>query len=295
MSTVPPAAPPARAHPAPPLVPELPDGVEPTPVGPGWKAWMAIAALVAGFAAAIVAAIFLGLFASIFGSSLTDPSPSVNILSTVIQGGCLILAAYLFARATGHSKPWDFGLRPTRFFPAVGWSVLTWLSFLLVTVGWTALIGAQDARDQLPDELGVDESNVALVSAAILVCVIAPIAEEFFFRGFFFTALRSWKGVWPAAIATGLIFGAIHGGSSDPAFLLPLGFFGFALCLLYVKTGSLYPCIAIHSINNSLAFGVALDWGWEIVPVALAALAVIAGVLALVRLAGGRPPALPAT
>ena len=48
MSTVPPAAPPARAHPAPPLVPELPDGVEPTPVGPGWKAWMAIAALVAG-------------------------------------------------------------------------------------------------------------------------------------------------------------------------------------------------------------------------------------------------------
>jgi membrane protease YdiL (CAAX protease family) len=292
MSTVPPAPHPARVHPAPPLVPELPDGVEPTPAGPGWKAWMAVAALVAGFAAA---AIFLGLFAGIFGSSLSDPPPSVNILATVLQGACLILAAYLFARSTGHAKPWDFGLRPTRFLPAVGWSALTWFSFLLVTVGWTALIGAQDARDQLPEELGVDESNVALVSAAILVCVIAPIAEEFFFRGFFFKALSSWKGIWPAAIATGIVFGAVHGGSSNPAFLLPLGFFGFALCLLYVKTGSLYPCIVIHSLNNSLAFGVALDWGWQILPVALASLAVIAGVLALVRVAGGRPPALPAT
>ena len=295
MSTVPPAAPPARVHPAPPLVPELPEGVEPTPVGPGWKAWMAFAALVAGFAAAIIAAIFLGLFASIFGSSLSDPSPSVNILSTVLQGACLIGSAYLFARFAGHSKPWDFGLRPTRLLPAVGWSALTWLAFLLVTVGWTALVGAQDKQDRLPTELGVNDSNVALVAAAILVCVIAPIAEEFFFRGFFFTALRSWKGIWPAAIATGIVFGAIHAGSSDPAFLLPLGFFGFALCLLYVKTGSLYPCIAVHSLNNSLAFGVALDWSWQIVPVALASLTVITCVLALVRAAGGRPPALPAT
>ncbi len=295
MSTVPPAATPARAHPAPPLVPELPEGVEPTPVGPGWKAWMAFAALVAGFAAAILAAVVLGLFSSIFGSSLSDPPPSVNIIATVLQGGCLILAAYLFARVAGHSKPWDFGLRPTRFLPAVGWSALTWVSFLLVTVGWTALIGAQEAQDQLPEELGVNDSNVALVAAAVLICVIAPIAEEFFFRGFFFTALRSWKGIWPAAIATGIVFGAIHAGSSDPAFLLPLGFFGFALCLLYVKTGSLYPCIAVHSLNNSLAFGVALKWDWQIVPVAIAALAIITGLLAIVRAAGGRPPALPAT
>ena len=75
---------------------------------------LALVAGVAGFAAAIVAAVFLGLFASLFGSSLTDPSPAVNLLSTVIQGACLILAAYLFARLAGHSRPWDFGLRPTR-------------------------------------------------------------------------------------------------------------------------------------------------------------------------------------
>ncbi len=295
MSAFEPAAAAPQAHPAPPALPELPEGVEPSPVGPGWKAWTAWAALIGGFTAAIILAVFLGLFASIFGSSLSDPSPAVNILSTVLQGLCLIGAAYVFARATGGSRPWDFGLRSTRLMPAIGWSALTWLSFLLVTVGWTALIGAQDKQDTLPKELGVDDSQVALVAAAILVCVIAPIAEEFFFRGFFFTALRSWKGIWPAAIITGIIFGAIHGGSSDPAFLLPLGFFGFALCLLYVKTGSLYPCIAVHSLNNSLAFGVAEDWTWQIAPVALAALLVIVAVMATIRAATGRPPALPAT
>jgi hypothetical protein len=99
---------------------------------------------------------------------------------------------------------------------------------------------------------------------ALLVAVIAPVAEEFFFRGFFFGALRNWKGPWPAAVITGLVFGGIHAGSSDPAYLVPLAGFGFALCALYVKTGSLYPCIGLHCANNSVAFGVTQNWSWQI-------------------------------
>jgi hypothetical protein len=37
--------------------------------------------------------------------------------------------------------------------------------------------------------------------------------------------------------------------------LIPLGFLGFVLCIVRWKTGSLYPCMAIHSVNNSLALG----------------------------------------
>jgi membrane protease YdiL (CAAX protease family) len=125
----------------------------------------------------------------------------------------------------------------------------------------------------------------------ILVCVLAPLAEEFFFRGFFFTALRSWKGIWPAALVTGLIFGGIHAGSSNIAFLVPLAFFGFALCLLYAKTGSLYPCIAIHAANNSVAFSSSQDWGWQVVPVLAGSLALVALICWLVRLAAGPTPA----
>jgi membrane protease YdiL (CAAX protease family) len=45
---------------------------------------------------------------------------------------------------------------------------------------------------------------------------------------------------------------------------VPLAAFGVALCLLYAKTGSLYPCIGLHCANNSVAFGVTQNWSWQI-------------------------------
>lgn len=274
-------------HPAAPQRPELPDGVEPTSLAPDWRVWMAFAALLVGFLAAAVGAVIVTLI----GGDLTNPSPAVNILATVVQDLCLIGAALLFARFAGHPRPWDFGLRAARFWPAFGWALLTWLSFIAVTLVWVKLVGADNASEKLPSELGADESSVALAAVGVLVCVVAPIAEEFFFRGFFFTALRSWKGIWPAALVTGVIFGGIHAGSSDIAFLVPLAFFGFSLCLLYAKTGSLYPCIAIHAANNSIAFCSSQGWGWQIAPVLLAALALVALVCWIVRLAAGPTPA----
>ncbi len=251
---------------------------------------MAFVALVAGFAAAVVGALLIAITAAAAGASLSDPPPSVNILALVAQDVCLVGAAIALARLGGSARPWDFGLRATPVWRGVGWSILTWVGFLVVTAVWVAVTGAQSTDDSLPESLGVDESDVALVAVIVLVCVGAPIVEEFFFRGFFFTALRSWRGMWPAAIVTGLVFGAIHAGSSEPVFLLPLAVFGFALCLLYVKTRSLYPCIGTHALNNSLAFGASQDWTWQILPVLGGSLALIALVLVTVRIVAGRAP-----
>ena len=94
-------------------------------------------------------------------------------------------------------------------------------------------------------------------------------AEEFFFRGFFFGALRRLPlrvaghelGPWVAAILTGILFGLAHTGSASSQYLVPLGFLGFVLCLVRWRTGSLYPCMALHSFNNALALGVnQLNW-----------------------------------
>ena len=286
------------SHPSPPLLPELPDGVEPTPLAPQWRAWTAFAALVVGFVFAAVGAVVLTLIGGAFnGASLASgkfahPSPAVNSLATVVQDLCLIGAAVIFARLAGRPRPWDFGLHGTRFWPAVGWGVLTLTAFWFVTLGWVKLVGASNATEKLPTELGADQSTVALVCVGVLVCVVAPLAEEFFFRGFFFTALRSWKGIWPAAVITGLIFGAIHGGSSDIAFLVPLAFFGFSLCLLYARTRSLYPCIAVHASNNAIAFCSSQGWGLTTgIAVLAGALALVALVCWLVRLAAGPTPA----
>jgi uncharacterized protein len=131
----------------------------------------------------------------------------------------------------------------------------------------------------------------------VFVCVVAPIAEEFFFRGFIFGALRRWHimvggrdlGTWVAAVITGILFGLAHTGSAAAQYLIPLGFLGFVLCLMRWKTGSLYPCIALHSVNNSLALGVnQLHWnGGEILALVAASVAVVGAIT--LPLAGGAP------
>ena len=101
-----------------------------------------------------------------------------------------------------------------------------------------------------------------------------------------------------AAIITGVVFGGIHAGSAPVGFLVPLAFFGIGLCLLYHYSGSLYPCIALHALNNSIALCATLKWSWQ-VPVTMvgstfAALTLAAG---LARLLGDRraPAPAPAT
>ena len=274
MSTAPSSIPPPTFD----VAPELPEGVErpPRPESTRWKPWMAWAALVAAFGGALMGALIIGVIGSVAGSSFADPSPAVSISATIVQDLSFIGAALLFANISARPRPEQFGLRPTRFWPAVGWMAVAFAAFYVFTLIWVAILGVSPDDTKLPDELGVKDSTYALLAVAFLVAVVAPMAEEFFFRGFFYGALRNWKGPWPAAILTGLVFGAIHVGSAEAAFLLPLGFFGFSLCLLRERTGSLYPGIALHCMNNSLAFGVSQHWGWEILLLFACALGLIA-------------------
>jgi membrane protease YdiL (CAAX protease family) len=267
------------------VAPELPAGVERRvpPERPPWKPWTAWVALIAAFGGALMGALVVGVIGVIGGADLSDPTPAVNIAATIVQDLCFIAAAVLFASMAGRPLPAQFGLRPTPVLRAIGLMALAFVAFYLVTVVWVAIVHADADDTKLPDELGVDRSTAAMLAAALLVSVVAPIAEEFFFRGFFFAALRNWKGVWPAAIITGLVFGSIHIGSAETALLLPLAFFGFVLCVLRERTGSLFPCIVLHSANNSLAFGVSQHWSWQIPLLFICALALIGSAAALVR------------
>lgn len=292
-SVPPPPSPFAYPHPGPP--PELPERPEGLPdPRPHWPPWTAPVALVAGFAVALFGYLVLGGIASAAGADLEDPPAWVNIVATMVQGAGLIGSALLFANFTARPRARDFGLRATAFWPALGWMMLAWFAFFLFTATWVALLGIEE-RDDLPSELGADESTLALIAVGVLVTVVAPIAEEFFFRGYFFTALRNWRGLWPAAILTGVVFGGIHGGSAPVGYLVPLAVFGVALCLLYAHTGSLYPCIVLHALNNSLAFGVSQGWSWQIPLVMLGANAVVAAILLPLGERRRPPPAPPSS
>jgi uncharacterized protein len=241
-----------------------------------WPPWTAPAALVGGLVLAAVGALLVDIPALAFGVnvSASHVPPGLEIADTVVQDGAFVLAPVFFAQLGGRAvSAWQFGLRPTRSWRAVQLVALVLVGFLLFSLVWAAAF--HPPKEKLLEQLGTGESTILLLLSAALTCVVAPICEEFLFRGFVFTALRNWRGVWPAAVISGVLFGAVHAGSAPAVDLLPLAVLGFGLCLLYRYTGSLYPCIAAHSLNNSLAFGSLEDWGWQIPVLAGSALALI--------------------
>ena len=265
---------------------------------PPWAAWTAPAAIAAGFVLGIAAGIIVGIAAKTSGSSISNPSPAVSLIGDVLFDASFVAAAIYFARLGTRVRPSDFGFRPVRWSTAIATVLAAGISYYVITALYATLLHFH-GNEKLPKELGVGKSTAALVGASVFVCVVAPIAEEFFFRGFIFGALRRMRievagrqlGTWAAAILTGILFGLAHTGSASSRYLIPLGFLGFVLCLVRWRTRSLYPCMALHSINNSLALGVSqLHWsGGEVLALIVGSLCVVG---ALTGPLAGRSPAI---
>lgn len=275
--------------------PELPEGISrPEPPAdpraaalPHWPAWTPLPALLLTFLIALAGTLAIVALVELTGMQVNAQSlpPGITIGGTIVQDLALVGSAVLFARVwAGGVSVADFGIRRTPLWPAVGWTALTWFAFLAFSAAWAAAFDITE-NDDLPAELGADESTVALIAVAFLVTLLAPICEELFFRGFCFTAVRRAIGVAGSAIVTGAVFGLIHAGGTEPEFLVPLAVLGALLCLLYWRTGSLIPCMVLHAVNNSIALGVALEWQPTVIvaTMAVTSLLIVAGALAISR------------
>jgi membrane protease YdiL (CAAX protease family) len=285
-----------------PSLPGEPSSRPPEPAwqtdAPQWPLWIAPAGVVLGFVLAAFGTLVVDGIAHAAGGSLTNPPPAANIISDIVFDLCFVAAALWLTAWQGHPRRTDFGYRRVRIRTGVVAFVLGAVSYYGVTAIYAALVNTNQT-DKLPSDLGVTHSTAALIAASVFVCAIAPMAEEFFFRGFLFGTLRRLPvrlgrhdlGPWVAALLTGLLFGAAHLGSAPAVYLIPLGFLGFVLCLIRWRTGSLYPCMALHSANNALALGVnQLSWhAPEILGLVLASWLVIGVVTGPL---GARSPAI---
>jgi membrane protease YdiL (CAAX protease family) len=282
-------APPSPPPPAEPAAPEL----EPHEQSgrDRWPAWLSIAGFAAGYGSTIMLGLFVLVIAGALGASTKDPPPGVNIGLTVGQNVALVGAAYFFAFLSGRPAAADFGLRPAPLGRSVRLLVAIWIGFFVLSAIWAVALGLEE-QQTLPDELGANGPLLNALAVIVLVTVIAPLGEELFFRGFFYGSLRNWRGPILAAVLTGAVFGLIHVGSAPIGYLVPLAFFGAGLCLLYELTGSLYPAIALHALNNSIALGANLDYGAGVI-VAMMIGSTIASLLCarlLAKVIGDRRP-----
>jgi len=234
-------------QPAPPAPPPPEPGHAPPPVP--WTLSRTFWLVLAGFALALISPVVVIPF---------DPDLSSDGALLAAQG--LFELSLLFV-AIGVASEWRFRpLRPAlgrlglrRAVPKdFGIALLTLFVYYIGAAIFASLV-LQPEQEDIGGELGVGDPNVLIAIAAVLViAVVAPVTEELFFRGFFFAGLRSRWSLWPSAVVVGLIFGLVHAPTGLTA-VVPLAGLGVALCWLYNRTGSLWPCVFMHVVNNSLA------------------------------------------
>ncbi len=125
------------------------------------------------------------------------------------------------------------------------------------------------------------ETGFDLLMLFLAAVVTAAICEEFLFRGLLLHLLQRRSGWISAIIASAALFAVFH---LNPIVLLPVGLVGAYLAVLVWRSGSLYPAILGHGLNNGIAlFGLPLIFDeavyarylWVILAVSIATFALV--------------------
>lgn len=158
--------------------------------------------------------------------------------------------AVLALRLYGES-PKDVGLRA----PHAPWEYLTGAAVALFLIGLSAGradIGANYARRI---SVVVPTTKVEWV-LFVALAITAGVCEEFLYRGYALTKVAELSGsLLAGVVASALAFGAAHWYQGRMG-MIGAGLSGFLYALLFIATGSLWPCIFGHIAQD--IFGGAL-------------------------------------
>jgi membrane protease YdiL (CAAX protease family) len=202
----------------------------------------------------VILALSVGLILGIPALLIDNPS-NVGDLSSGANAAVQLATAFGFlivpiAMAMRGGIAWRealrrLGLRRFDVPAAFLWMFVAVVAYLTLAILYANLIGEPEQED-------IAESFGSLPVQFLLIVVAAPVSEEVCFRGMLYGGLREALPPWAAALIGGLVFGALHaltGLSAVP----PLMVFGIVLCLLYEKTGSIWPGVILHMLNNTVA------------------------------------------
>lgn len=104
-----------------------------------------------------------------------------------------------------------------------------------------------DSMTQSNGLTGVSTLTGSIIGGIVAV-FLAPLAEEFIFRGFLFTKLRVRLSIGVSMVISSILFAAIHFSISSITTFL----FGLSLCIVFYKTRNLAIPILLHVFNNAI-------------------------------------------
>lgn len=226
----------------------------PTPAGsPPWGA----ADIARGVGVAVFSAMVLIAIGALAIRGLHLP---LSLGTAIISGGLelvLLGAVWVFAKRQYHLSWSALGFRATAGGGKLAYASLGIVVSVAIVAGYSSILrvlGWEDAVPKTPLFDDKDKTGI-IVLGAFLAAILAPVAEETFFRGFVFGGLRKSVGPWAAAIMSAALFMLAH---ISPAVFIPIFLIGLVLAWVYLKTGSLWYSILTHMGYNALVVFVAL-------------------------------------
>jgi len=195
----------------------------------------------------------------------TDPiTPfALGFLNVVLA--CGIGYAFLVTFLMHRLRPgWVTSVLPRmrwRFFGVcLGLSVVA----LLATVLVSAFLPSGSANDGTEISGHLNDFTSTTRDYLLVVLFLTPFqaaGEEYLFRGYLTQAFGGlFRSRTVAIVVPALLFALAHGVQSAPIFIDRLAF-GLVAGALVILTGGLEAGIAMHVLNNFLAFGLALAFG----------------------------------
>ena len=140
----------------------------------------------------------------------------------------------------------DFGIGTAFQYCMIG--ILLWTISLYVVLG-TSDIFDKYGFDLIPDMSGIADTYLGKTVDIIYAVMIAPITEEFFFRGVLLRTLAKSNQRF-AIFASALFFGLVHGNIQQFILATIIGVF---LAHITIKHGSIVPSIIVHIFINTVS------------------------------------------
>lgn len=243
------------SHPTPPLPPpprvppviSPPTVWQPPPSKPFPGFWQAVGMLGIAFAAILIVSIPIGVVDGVLALNLSRNAWVLGVMNTLGIGvACAV--GLLLTRAPFREV---YPLCISR------WRLLA--PMLVLSVGAHIILSEMDnlTRRVVPppdwmQELfeGILGPSSSVFASIFLLVIVAPLTEEFLFRGLILRGFLARYGAGTAIVGSALLFGAFH-------LNLPQAVAATGLGIIYgwwfLHTRSLVPCIIGHALNNGLS------------------------------------------
>ncbi|MBX3161608.1 MAG: CPBP family intramembrane metalloprotease [Deltaproteobacteria bacterium] len=198
-----------------------------------------------------VALLFVG-WATFIVTAVASERYGAHALVGLILGEVVLAAVPVVAALEGKISLRSFGLRRAPLVYLVSGLLV---GSALWYVNWQVVVALDIPKDRVR-VLAETVAEPPLPLAVLAMAVLPAICEELMFRG---VVLRAFAGAWKApvaVVASALLFSAYH--ISVPQ-ALPTFTLGLALGALALRSGSLYPTMIAHLMNNLAAVLVTRD------------------------------------